>query len=193
MSEVIAESPTHALSAELEEGLRHIREAPRAEGVLALIVRRPGPGRREVLDTCRLDVVDGLVGDCWSTGPSGQSADGWLHLSRQLTVMSSRVMALLARDQSRWALSGDQLFVDLDLSVANLPSGTRVAIGSAVIAVTEPLHSSCKAFASRYGVAATAFVHSPVGGALRLRGVNARVIRSGDVRVGDPVKKLSST
>jgi hypothetical protein len=190
---MVAESPAYALSAELDAGLRRIREAPRDEGVLELIVRRPGPGQREVLDTCRLDVVEGLVGDCWSARASGQSADGLLHLSRQLTVMNSRVMALLARDRSRWALSGDQLFVDFDLSAANLPPGTRVAIGSAVIAVTDALHSSCKAFALRYGVAATAFVHSAVGRALRLRGVNARVIRSGDVRVGDSVKKLCLT
>jgi hypothetical protein len=183
---------TYATAIELEEGLDLIRQSPRDEGALELIVRRLGPGQRETLDIGRLDVVEGLVGDCWSTRASAHALNGMPHPDRQLNVMNSRVMALLARDRSRWALSGDQLFVDLDLSRANLAPGARVAVGTAVIAVTEQIHSSCRAFALRYGVAATVFVNSPVGRALRLRGVNARVIRAGDVRVGDPVRKLYS-
>jgi hypothetical protein len=157
-----------------------------------MIIRRPQPGQREVLDIGRLDVVEGLVGDCWSRRRSAHRPDGSANPDMQLSVMNSRVISLLAGERSRWSLSGDQLFVDLDLSVANLPAGTRLAVGGAVIAVTDPIHISCKAFVTRYGMAAAAFVHSPEGTALRLRGINAKVVSSGDVRVGDPVKKLSS-
>jgi MOSC domain-containing protein YiiM len=104
-------------------------------------------------------------------------------------MMSSRAIALIAKDKTRWPLAGDQLFVDLDLSEANLPPGTRLAVGSAVIEVTDIPHTGCGKFHQRFGHEATKFVNSAEGRALHLRGLNAKVVRSGSVRVGDIVRK----
>jgi hypothetical protein len=117
--------------AELEAGLEAIRAAPRDSGVLQLIVRRPTLGGREVLNEGLLDEVHGLVGDNWETRGSSRTEDGSAHPGMQLNIMSSRAIALIARDKTRWPLAGDQLFIDIDLSEANLPPGTRLAVGSA--------------------------------------------------------------
>ena len=179
---------TFATLEELEADLDAIEASPRDEGVLELIVRRPAVGEREVLEEGQLDVALGLVGDTWSS--RGARPKHGPHPDMQINVMNSRVIAAVARDKSRWALAGDQLFVDFDLSTENVPPGTRLAVGSAIIEVTAEPHTGCGKFINRFGVAAGKFVNSPVGRRLQLRGINAKVIRSGTLRVGDRVTKL---
>jgi hypothetical protein len=176
--------------AELEAGLEEIRQSPRDAGELKMIVRRPDLGVREELQTGDLDIVQGLVGDTWQSRSSKRTADGSPHPDMQLNLMNTRVVALVAQDPSRWALAGDQLFVDLDLSEANMPAGTRLALGSAVIEVTAQPHTGCAKFVSRFGVDAMQFVNSPLGRELHLRGINARVITAGRIRVGDIARKI---
>jgi MOSC domain-containing protein YiiM len=168
---------------ELEPGLSHVAAAPPDDGRLELVVRRPAAGDREVLDRGRLDTELGLVGDRWSRGsrPSRE---------RQVTLMNWRATALFSPEVSRRPLAGDQLYVDLDLSGSNLPAGTRLAIGDAVVEITEPPHRGCAKFSARFGPDARVMVNSPAGIALNLRGVNGRVVSSGDVVVGDAVRKL---
>ena len=180
----------HLTTEELQAGLEAIRQSPKDEGVLELIVRRPRIGEREVLDEGQLDIVDGLVGDTWSTRGSRRSKDGLAHPDMQLNIMNARVIALVAQDRERWHLAGDQLFVDLDLSGENLPPGTRLAVGSAVIEVTDQPHTGCEKFVSRFGLDAMKFVNSPVGRQLNLRGINARVVKPGTIRVRDVAKKV---
>jgi hypothetical protein len=175
---------------ELHAGLDGIRQSPKDEGVLELIVRRPGIGEREVLDEGELDIVEGLVGDSWSTRSSRRSKDGLAHRDMQLNIMNTRVIALVAQDRERWHLAGDQLFMDMDLSAENLPPGTQLAIGSAVIEVTAEPHTGCEKFVSRFGVDAMKFVNSPVGRELNLRGINARVVKPGTIRVRDVARKI---
>lgn len=179
----------HLTLEELRSGLGDIRGAPKTEGRLALIVRRPLVGAREVLEEGQLDLTDGLVGDSWVRRGSTRTADGTRHPDMQLNLMSVRAIALIAPDRGRWPLAGDQLFVDIDLSTANLPPGTELAIGSAVIQVTAQPHTGCAKFVERFGVDAMTFVNSPVGRELCLRGINARVVQPGLVRVGDGVVK----
>jgi hypothetical protein len=179
----------HLTTAELEAGLDVIRASPADVGVLEMIVRRPRIGEREILEEGRLDLVEGLVGDTWRIRESADTPDGSPHPDMQLNIMNARVIALVAQDRERWQLAGDQLFLDLDLSAANLPPGTRLVLGSAVIEVTAQPHTGCEKFVARFGLDAVRFVNSPVGKQLHLRGVNAKVVRPGVVRVGDVARR----
>ncbi|MFF0729908.1 hypothetical protein [Streptomyces sp. NPDC004134] len=173
--------------AELEAGLDHIRASPMESGTLEMIVRRPGVGERELLDEGVLDLSEGLVGDMWQRRGSRNKITGDPDVNRQITVMNARCAALVARDRERWPLAGDQLYVDLDLSVANIPPGTRLQIGSAVIEATAELHLGCSKFQTRFGWSAVLFVNSRVGRELRLRGMSAKIVTGGVVRTGDKV------
>ena len=180
----------HVTLTELEAGLDTIRRSPKAEGLLALIVCRPSIGEREILKEGELDLREGLVGDTWRTRGSSRTEDGSSHPDTQLTLINARVIALLDQTRERWSLAGDQLFVDLDLSLDNLPAGTRLALGAAVIEVTAQPHTGCHKFRARFGRDALKFVNSPAGKQLRLRGLNAKVVQPGMIRTGDGVKKL---
>jgi hypothetical protein len=180
----------HLTMADLEAGLDTIRQSPKDAGVLEWIVRRPQMYAREVLEEGELDLVEGLVGDNWRTRGSSRTADGSSHPDMQLNIMNTRVIALVAQEKDRWQLAGDQLFIDMDLSAENVPPGTQLALGSAVIEVTDQPHTGCKKFVTRFGPDALKFVSSPVGKQLQLRGINAKVIQPGVIRVGDVVKKI---
>jgi MOSC domain-containing protein YiiM len=164
----------------LAAGLSEIQRSPSDAGRVELIVRRPAEGEREVLDEGVLDPDEGLVGDRWHAQDP----------ATQVTLMNARVIALIAGTRERWPLAGDQLYVDLDLSIENLPPGTRIGVGSAVLEVSEAPHTGCAKFTARFGSDATRFVNSPAARALRLRGMNARVVKAGAVRPGDGVEKL---
>jgi hypothetical protein len=183
-------SVKHLKMEELEAGLELIRDAPRDVGVLELIVRRPQVNAREILEEAELHLAEGLLGDSWRTRRSSRTPDGVPHPDTQLNVMSSRAVALVAQDKERWQLAGDQLYIDLDLSDENLPAGTRLALGSAVIEVTAVPHTGCKKFVARFGLDAMKFVNSTVGKQLHLRGINAKVVQPGSIRTGDVVRKL---
>jgi hypothetical protein len=182
----------HLTREELEAGVGDIRRAPKDEGVLHMIVRRPNVDEREVLDEAQLSVDEGVVGDTWRRRSSSRMADGGPHPDMQLNIIGTRAIALIAQDRARWALAGDQLFIDLDLTGENLPAWTRLQIGSAIIEVTDQPHTGCGKFVSRFGVDAMKFVNSPLGRSLNLRGINARVVQPGTIRVGDVVRKLST-
>ncbi len=181
---------THRSTAELEAGLEVVRAAPPDDGTLALIVRRPAAGERDVIESGSLTLDEGLAGDNWLERGSRSTADGSAELPRQLTVMNSRAATLFAGDSSLWPLAGDQLYVDFDLSEDNLPAGTRLRIGEAVIEVSVEPHTGCQKFTERFGLDALRFLRSPEAAPLRLRGINTRVIEPGEVRVGDRVTKV---
>lgn len=177
----------HRTLAELEAALDHIRAAPAGAGTVELVVSRPALLQRLVLDVASLSCAEGLVGDTWSTRGSRHTPDGSPHPEKQLTLTSARVTRLLAVTDDRMPLAGDQLHVDLDLSEAALPAGTRLSVGTAVIEITAAPHTGCAKFVDRFGRDAMRFVNSPVGKQLRLRGVNARVVVDGVVRPGDAI------
>jgi hypothetical protein len=180
----------HRTTEDLEAALDDLRAAPADGGRVELVVRRPSKGEREILEEGTLDVVHGLVGDNWASRPSTRTPDGTAHPDMQLNVINARLSAFVAVDPDRRALAGDQLHVDLDLSEVNLPPGTRLAMGSAVIEVTAEPHTGCAQFVERFGRDAMRFVNSSVGRQLRLRGLNAKVVVSGVVRPGDEIRKL---
>ena len=180
----------HLTMSELEAGLDEIRRAPKDEGVLELIVRRPAVNDREILEEAELHLAEGLVGDSWTRRRSKSTPDGSPNPLMQLNLMNSRVTALVAQQNDRWQLAGDQLYLDMDFSEENTPAGTRLSLGAAIIEVTPPPHLGCQKFVARFGLDAMKFVNSPVGKQLDLRGLNAKVIQGGVIRVGDVARKI---
>jgi len=181
----------HLDLATLDAGLDEIRRAPKDEGHLELIVRRPAVEQRETLSKATLDTEEGLVGDCWLGRGSGSTPDGSANPKAQLTLTNVRAVALVAQTPERRQLAGDQLYVDLDLSAINMPPGTRLAIGSAVVEVSDLPHRGCRKFLDRFGKDALRWVSSEVGLELNLRGVNAMVVVGGVVRKGDAIRKVT--
>jgi hypothetical protein len=180
----------HVTMDQLEAGLESIRQTPTDAGAVRLIVRRPKENEREVLLEGQLDLVQGLIGDGWKQRGSSRTPDGSAHPEMQITIMNARVIALLAPEQEHWPLAGDQLFVDLDLSSQNLPPGARLAVGSAVLEVTAPPHTGCKKFAARFGPEALKFISTPEGRSRQMRGIHAKVVQPGTVRIGDVARKI---
>ena len=180
----------HLTMSELEAALDHLREAPKDEGVLHLIVCRPDVEHRTVLSEAELDPLKGLVGDNWSVRGSSKTPDGSAHPEMQINIMNVRVTALVAQDRDRWPLAGDQLYLDMDLSKENLPAGARLQVGSAILEVSPLPHTGCHKFVSRFGMDAMKFVNSTVGKELCLRGINAKVVQGGIVKVGQVAKKI---
>jgi MOSC domain-containing protein YiiM len=175
----------HRSAEELAAGPDVARSSPANGGVLELIVRRPFEGAREVLVEGELTAETGLAGDRWASSGGGANRDV------QVTLMNARVADLVAGSRERWPLAGDQLYVDLDLTPDNLPVGSRLAVGGAVLEITAEPHTGCAKFGARFGSEALKLVNQPPGRALRLRGANARVIQDGIVRQGDRVSKLA--
>lgn len=179
----------HLTTEQLEASLDHIRASP-AEGTVELIVQRPAVDERVVLGEAELNTEEGLAGDTWNQRGSKRTEDGSPHPDMQLNIMNARILALIAQSPERMPLAGDQLIVDMDLSDENLPHWTKLAIGDAVIEVTDQPHNGCAKFSQRFGVDAHRFVNSEIGKQLHLRGINARVVTSGTIRIGDQIRKL---
>jgi hypothetical protein len=182
---VPAESPAR----DLDQHLDHVLAAPRDAAPLELIVARPGPGERTILDEAVLDEQSGLVGDGWLARGSRSTPDRSANPAAQLTLMSTRVLAAIEPDRSRWPLAGDQLHLDLDLSAENLPAGTRLTVGEAVLEVTDLPHTGCAQFSARFGADALRWISTPTGRANRMRGMYVRIVTGGTVRLGDIVRK----
>lgn len=166
-----------------------VSASPRDAATVTLIVRRPARDERESLTETRLDPIEGMEGDDWRARGSKSTPDGSADLLSQLTIMSTRVLAAIEPDESRWPLAGDQLYADLDIGVENMPPGTRLRVGEALVEVTERPHTGCSKFASRFGVDALKWISQPDGKAARMRGMYVRVLEGGAVRLGDTITK----
>jgi len=175
--------PAHLSRAALEAGFQSLPPAPTDVGRVALIVRRPDTDLRETPERVELSPECGVPGDAW-----GRDADR--NPDAQITVIRRDVVELLGNGQPL-TVPGDNLIVDLDLSTANLPTGTRLRVGDAVVEVTPEPHDGCSKFQKRFGVDALRFVAAKETRHLNLRGIHFRVIEAGNVAVGSPIKVIS--
>jgi hypothetical protein len=179
----------HVSRESLDERLPELRALGSEQGTLQFIVVRPTEGERELPTTAELTLEDGLVGDRWRLSAHVHS-DGTVSRENQLTLMSTRMLGLIAEPE-RWPLSGDNLLVDMGLDMESLPIGSRLAIGDEVVVqISEIPHTGCAKFSARFGSDALKFVNSPEGRTLRLRGVNAHVVQPGTVSTGDAIRRL---
>ena len=182
--------PRHLSLAELQAGLGSIRQSPPDRGMLKAIVIRPVSDQRESLSRCELSPELGVHGDNWALGCWMSLPDGRPHPDVQVAIMNARAIELIAQDPDRWSLAGDNLYVDLDLSSDNLQPGQQLSVGTALLEITEVPHNGCRKFTDRFGADAVRFVNSDEGKRMHLRGIYARVVRSGVVNVGDVVQKV---
>ena len=180
---------THLTYDELHRGLPEIRQSPADQGVLKGIVIRPSTDQRVSLTECEISPELGVHGDNWATGCWMSLPDGSPHPDVQVAIMNARTIALMAQEEDRWSLAGDNLYVDFDLSHDNLQSGQQLSIGSAVLEITDVAHNGCRKFAQRFGSDAVKFVNSAIGKNLYLRGIYARIVQPGVIRVGDVIVK----
>lgn len=167
--------------------LEAVHGAPLDQGRLELIVRRPAVDEREILEDASLDLQLGLIGDRWATRDKAKTP---AYLASQLTMINTRLLAVIEPDRTRWPVAGDQLYVDLDLCEVHLPAGSRLSLGTTVIEVSEEPHTGCAKFSARFGSEALRWINSPSGRAHRLRGLNARVVEAGTIHAGDLVRRL---
>ena len=180
----------HITTSEIEQGIDHVLASPKDHGRIELIVRRPKMNKREVVESAMLDVGNGLVGDNWLSRGSSRTNNGLGHPEMQLNLMNYRFAELIAAERHRIPLAGDQLFVDLDLSTANLPVGTRLSVGDTVIEVTAVPHLGCKKFVERFGIDAMRYANSEFGRKHNLRGINAKVVKSGSIATGNMIRRF---
>jgi hypothetical protein len=184
--------PRHLTIDELNTGLPEILASPQDQGTLCAVVIRPAKGERRDLPSCGISLALGTHGDRWAKDCWKSTADGKPHPDVQICIMNARCIQLIAQERANWPAAGDNLFIDMDLSPGNMPPGTRLGIGSAVIEITDVPHNGCSAFTRRYGRDAGVFVNTGEGRRLRLRGIYGRVVKDGVVTVGDKVVKLGS-
>ncbi|MEM9757568.1 MAG: MOSC domain-containing protein, partial [Pseudomonadota bacterium] len=160
--------------AELNRALPHILDAPKNDGRLDLIISRPGHGAREMPARVAVSAAAGIAGDHWAQGCWLTDDSGAPHPDVQICMMMSRVIGAIAGDISNWPPAGDNLFLDMDLTPANMPPGTVFTLGTAEFVVTAEPHNGCQSFIDRYGRDACLFVNTGRGKDLRLRGIYAR-------------------
>lgn len=184
--------PRHLTRDELNAGLPEIKASPKDGGEVKAIVIRPASGERLDVETCEVSFAGGVHGDHWAKGCWMSTDDGEPHPDVQICMMNARCIQLIAQERENWAPAGDNLFLDLDLSPENLPTGTRLSLGSAVLEITGIPHNGCAAFIERYGRDACVFVNTGEGRKLRLRGIYARVVEDGQISVGDCATKVST-
>jgi len=183
--------PRHLQMAELKDGLAEILRSPKDNGRLEGIVVRPKKGERFDVESCDISLEGGLEGDHWAKGCWKSTVDGRPHPDVQICIMNARCIALIAQERANWPPAGDNMFIDMDLNPDNLPPGQRLAIGTAVIEITDTPHNGCANFIERYGRDACVFVNGKEGKRHRLRGIYARVVQDGKVTMGDSVTKIS--
>jgi hypothetical protein len=180
----MTEASIHLSPDELADGLSDVLTSPQDEGVVEMLVVRPGEDERLTPNTVEVSGELGVHGDRWSTGGSLEYPDS------QITIINSRLLNLVSGGRGRWALAGDNIVADLDLSQSNLVSGQKLEAGTAILEITDTPHEGCKKFAARFGADALRFVNVGPGKEMRLRGIYARVVQDGAISVGDRIRKL---
>jgi MOSC domain-containing protein YiiM len=177
----------HLTIEQIEADMPDVFASPKNRGELEAIVVRPESEKRESREAVYLSPEGGVDGDRWA---SSKAQDGGPEPRAQVSLMNARLLKMIARDEKRMPLAGDNLVVDLDLSEANLPVGQKLTVGEVLMEVTDLPHTGCSKFAERFGTDALRYINAAERRSLRLRGLFTRVLEAGTVRVGDIAEKV---
>ena len=180
----------HVTADDLSRALPHVLSAPRDDARAECLCFRPGFNQRSFPDRLNLTRADGIPGERWRTAPWLRLADGSPDPRIQVSILPRRVMDAVWLDRDNTPHPGDTIVCDLDTSHANLPVGTLLRAGSAVLRVSDVFNDGCVKWKVRYGKAAKDWITAPGHPQLRLRGILCSVEQDGEVALGDPVRKL---
>lgn len=183
----------HLTTQEIEAGLPDVHASPKDHGELVAIFTRPAVGERRELQATEITAECGIPDDHWSKGCWKSLENGAPDPDVQISLMSSRFINLIASSRENWGLSGNNIFVDLDLTPENLPIGQKLKVGAAELVITAVPYTGCAKFIERYGRDACVYVNRGLGRDMRLRGVYGRVVKDGYIKVGDKVTKLPAS
>lgn len=179
-------------AAELAAALPHVLSAPKDDAEIRGLCFRPGFSQRSFPDTLDLTQAEGVPGERWLAHPWLRLADGRPDPDIQVSILPERVMTLVWRDRIATPHPGDTIVADLDTSLANLPPGTLLQAGTAILRVSPVFNDGCVKWKARYGTAAKDWIVAPGHPELRLRGVLCAIVQDGTVRKGDRLRKISS-
>ncbi|MFT6089771.1 MAG: hypothetical protein ACJAWM_001153 [Sulfitobacter sp.] len=184
------QTPHHATTAECEAALEHILAAPDSGAVIGQLCFRPDFEQRSFPDTLEMTVKHGITGERWTKKPWLTLPNGDPDPRIQVSILSQRVMDLCWRDRENTVHPGDPIVVDMDLSAANLPVGTRLSAGSAILEVSDKFNTGCIKWHDRYGNDSLRWINKADHREYRLRGILCKIVQDGTVKVGDQLIKL---
>ncbi|WP_062763020.1 hypothetical protein [Falsirhodobacter sp. alg1] len=173
----------------LNAALPHVLAAPKDNTPVTMLCFRPATGERDFRDHLRLTRAEGIPGERWLTRPWMRLPDGSPHPAIQVSILPKRVLDLVWTDHSV-PHPGDPIIADLDTSLANLPTGSLIRVGTAVLRVSGEFNDACVKWKVRYGKDAKDWITAPGHPELRLRGILCSVEEDGDVHLGDLIVKL---
>ncbi|MDQ1900726.1 hypothetical protein RAH32_09770 [Paracoccus sp. WLY502] len=183
-------TPTHATASDLARALPHVLAAPKDDARADCLCFRPGFNQRSFPGRLVMTRADGIPGERWGKAPWLKLPDGSPDPRIQVSILPRRVMDAVWLDRENTPHPGDTIICDLDTSEANLPAGTLLQAGTAVLRVSDVFNDGCVKWKVRYGQAAKDWITAPGHPELRLRGILCSVERDGDVHLGDPIRKL---
>lgn len=181
----------HATAEDLARALPHVLAAPKAASSVACLCFRPGYNQRRFPERLNLTRAQGIPGERWLTAPWLRLPDGSPDPRIQVSLLPLRVLETVWRDRDATPHPGDTIVCDLDMSGANLPAGSLLQVGTAVLRVSDVFNDACVKWKLRYGSAAKDWITAPGHPPLRLRGILCSIERDGEVRLGDPITRLA--
>ncbi len=181
----------HVTMAELIAALPDIQSAPKSDAPIHSLCLRPGYGQRQFPAKITMTRAEGIPGERWLTAPWMKLPDGTPDPRIQVSILPARILNLVWRDRVATPHPGDPIVADLDCALANLPAGSLIQAGSAVLRVSDVFNEACVKWKTRYGADARAFIDAPGHPDLRLRGVLCSVEQDGEVTLTDRLQVLS--
>lgn len=182
----------HPTRAECDAALTHILDAPKVSAPIDMLCFRPDYGVRSFPDRIQVSVARGIEGERWLRDPWLKLPDGRPDPRIQISVLPKRVADLCWRNRDVSPHPGDTLIADLDMTSANMPVGTRLQVGSAVIEVSDVFNNGCAKWYAQYGADSVKWINHRPHRPLRLRGILCRVVVDGEIRKSDLIEKLDA-